>query len=81
MANELLGHKEVLDTIRFELLAGGCPEHIVDEWVGEVVEARDWAACWNAYFQAEHIDPDGTSRQALDEATKCKDELDRANPP
>jgi DNA-directed RNA polymerase specialized sigma24 family protein len=42
---------------------------------------KDWAACWEAYFEAERIDPEGTSPEALDEASACKRELDEPGAP
>jgi DNA-directed RNA polymerase specialized sigma24 family protein len=37
---------------------------------------KDWKLCWEAYFEAEHLDKD-TPQAALDEATRCKEELDK----
>jgi hypothetical protein len=41
-------------------------------------QAKDWKLCWQLYFAAENIDPDGTPPDALIEATMCKEQLDKA---
>jgi DNA-binding CsgD family transcriptional regulator len=39
---------------------------------------KDWKARWEAYFEAEQLDTEGTPQDALDEASMCKREVDKA---
>jgi len=41
-------------------------------------KVEDWKGCWDAYFEAEGIDQQ-PPQSALDEATKCKEELDKGD--
>src|SRR5579859_6082573 len=41
-------------------------------------QKKSWQACWDAYHEAELIDPAGTPPAALDEADRCKAALDAA---